>query len=297
MPKLSDPSSGLSRGALEQLELEGDSLGDHRQFWDRAAAVDAIRAIADQEDASSFETSGMVDAAGVATLLPATGRGAALEIGCGIGRVLQHLAPRCHELHGIDISAEMVEQARRRLAHLSNVHVHVGNGYDLGPLDDESFDLVFSQFVFQHMPKTTAYNYFVEARRVLRPDGLLRFQVPNILSDEHFAAFHHFAQPWFVEHPYPMHFYTPAEVASLLVRAGFWVEDIDGVIIAVARKTDQAGIGGALVERVVGLEHPTMAQRLGELERMAEELECMRRRLAVRAANALRRPLRLRRGG
>ncbi len=282
MPKLSDPTHGLSGGALEQLELGGESLGDHREFWDRSASVDAIRAIADQEDEASFETSGLTDAKALAPLLP-PGGGSALEIGCGIGRVLQHLAPSCTALHGIDISAEMIQQARQRLAHLPNVQLHVGNGYDLAPLDDHSLDLVFSQFVFQHMPKTTVYNYFVEAGRVLRPGGLFRFQVPNILRDDHFAAFHHFTQPWFVEHPFPMHFYTPGEVVSLLVRAGFWVEDMGDEIVVLARRTGVAGIDPTLAERIASWD-PWLPRMTTEVERV--------RRLAARAVVALRRPFR-----
>ena len=293
MPQLSDPTEGLRGGKLDQLALEGESLADHRKFWDRAATVDAIRAIADQDDEESFETSGKVDAEGLLGLLP-SGGGSVLEIGCGIGRILQHLAPHCTELHGIDISAEMIEQARRRLGYLPNIHVHVGNGYDLAPLDDESMDAVFSHVVFQHMPRTTAYNYFVETMRVLRPGGLFRFQVPNILADEGFHAFHHFTQPWFVEHPYPMHFYTPVEVASLLVRAGFWVEAVDGQIVALARKTGTAGVDPASGERLAGLEYPLLGQRLAQLENAQAELERMRRRKVVRAAELLRHPFRRR---
>ena len=282
MPKLSDTTHGLSGSALESVELEGQSLGGHREFWDRSATVDAIHAISDQDDAESFETSGRADAEPLIPLLPAGG-GSALEIGCGIGRILQHLAPSCTALHGIDISAEMIQQARQRLAHLPNVQLHVGNGYDLAPLDDHSLDLVFSQFVFQHMPKTTVYNYFVEAGRVLRPGGLFRFQVPNILRDDHFAAFHHFTQPWFVEHPFPMHFYTPGEVVSLLVRAGFWVEDMGDEIVALARRTGVAGIDPTLAERIASWD-PWLPRMTTEVERV--------RRLAARAVVALRRPFR-----
>jgi ubiquinone/menaquinone biosynthesis C-methylase UbiE len=282
MPKLSDPTRGLTGGNLEQLNLEGESLGDYREFWDRSASVDAVRAISDQDDGESFQTSGLADAKAMAALLP-PGGGAALEIGCGIGRVLQHLASSCTELHGIDISAEMIKQARERLAHLGNVHLHVGNGYDLEPIADDSLDLVFSQFVFQHIPKTTVYNYIVEAKRALRTGGVIRFQVPNILLDNHFAAFHHFTQPWFVEHPFPMYFYTPSEVVSLLVRAGFWVEDLYEEVVAVARNTGVGGVDPAVVERI---------QRWDPwLPRMTSEVERVRRR-AARAVRALQRRLR-----
>ncbi len=211
MPKMSDPTTGLSGSDLERVTLKGAPLHAYRDFWERSAEVDSIHAISDQDDEQSFEVSGREEAEVLAALLPAGG--SALEIGCGTGRIMQHLARSCKRLHGVDISRAMVEQGRRRLAYLTNVSFEVGNGYDLAPFADESLDLVYSLFAFQHMPKTTAYNYFAESARVLRPGGVLRFQVPNLLRDDHFLAFHHFTQPWFVEHPYPMNYYTPSEVS------------------------------------------------------------------------------------
>lgn len=293
MPKMSDTTKGLLGTDLERVTLEGETLEAYRDFWERSAKVDSIRAISDHDDEQSFEVSGRRDADQLAALLPAGG--SVLEIGCGTGRVMQHVAAICERLHGIDISQAMVEQGRRRLAHLSNVTFHVGNGYDLEPFADGSFDLVYSLFAFQHMPKTTAYNYLVESARVLRPEGLLRFQVPNILLDDHFLAFHHFTQPWFVEHPYPMNYYTPSEVMSLLGRAGFRLEDLDEQMIVVARKTPDVTADEAVRARVASFEHGWLVRAWSEhnqrLEETTAELEAMRRRKAVRIANLLRHPI------
>lgn len=293
MSKLSDASKGLSGSDLEQVRLEGGSLEAYRDFWDRSAEVDSTRAIADGQDEETFEVSGRGDAEEIATLLPPGG--SALEIGCGTGRVLQHLAAWCESLHGIDISKSMVEQGRKRLAHLPNVTLVLGNGYDLEPFADESFDLVYSLLAFQHMPKTTAYNYLVESARVLRPGGVLRFQVPNILREDHFLAFHHFTQPWFVEHPYPMNYYTPAEIVSMVSRVGLRVEDLSDEIVLVTRKTDGPTPDVSIRKRMLSFEDPWAATELAELSRRLDEataeLEAMRRRKAVRVANAVRHPI------
>ncbi len=293
MPKMSDATKGLLGTELEGVTLKGETLQAYRDFWERSAKVDSIRAISDQDDEESFEVSGRRDADDLAALLPHGG--SALEIGCGTGRVMQHVAALCERLYGIDISKGMVEQGRQRLAHLPNVAFEVGNGYDLAPFDDESFDLVYSLYAFQHMPKTTAYNYFVESARVLRPEGVLRFQVPNILRDEHFLAFNHFTQPWFVEHPYPMHYYTPIEVVSLLGRAGFRVLDMDDRMTVVARKTTDATVDQPIRERLASLEHEwlvrALAERTRRLEETTAELQAMRQRKAVRVANVLRHPI------
>jgi ubiquinone/menaquinone biosynthesis C-methylase UbiE len=295
--KLSDPTKGLSGTPLEQLSLEDQSDGGYRRFWEQSASVNAIQAIANQATTASFEVSGKTDADALFGVLPDSDA-VVLEIGCGIGRVMQHLAGRYREVHGIDISSEMVKQGECRLGHLSNLHFHHGNGYDLDPFADESFDLVYSGFVFQHMPKTTAYNYFLETRRVLRPGGLFSLQLPNLLDDVHFAEFNHFAQPWFVEHPYPMYFWTPVEVVWLLTRAGFSVEALDEQMVALARKTDTPGAVAEEFRRGVESELGGLRARgrTAELERqivaLEQQLDRFRRHPMIRLALAARRVIR-----
>ena len=302
--KLSDQTKGLSGAPLEQLSLEEESLGGYRRFWEQAATLDPVHAISDQDTPESFEVSGKADAMGLWDVLP-NSDAVVLEIGCGIGRVTQHLAELYREVHGVDISSEMINRGQDRLAHLENVHFHQGNGYDLEPFADESFDLVLSAFAFQHMPKTVAYNYFLETRRVLRPGGLFCFQVPNLLRGAHFVEFNHFAQPWFVEHPYPMYFWTPAEVVWLLSKARLWAEALDEEMVIQARKNESPGAVAeefqhSIESELAGL---TSSGRIAELERRAvelerraveleQQLERFRRQPVIRLALAARRAIR-----
>lgn len=288
--KLSDPTKGLSGTPLEQLSLEEESLGGYRKFWEQAASLDAIRAIADQDTPEAFEVSGKTDASGLWAVLP-NSEAVVLEIGCGIGRVTQHLAGLYREVHGIDISSEMVKRGERRLAHLPNVHLHRGNGYDLEPFADESFDLVFSGFTFQHMPKTFAYNYFLETKRVLRPGGLFRFQVPNILLEAHFVQFNHFAQPWFVEHPYPMWFWTPVEVVWLLSRAGLWAEALNEEMVVLARKSETPGAVAEELQRSIESDLAGLKSN-GRIAELEQQLDRYRSHPMIRLALAARRAIR-----
>jgi SAM-dependent methyltransferase len=246
--KLSDPTHGLKKTSLEQVALTGEDLKAYESFWDRSAQADHIKAIADQDDERSFELSGANVAA---ELVPLIGNHAkVLEIGAGAGRIMQHMAPRCLEVHGVDISAEMVARGKERLQHLPRVSFHHTNGYDLGEFEDATFDLVYSDIAFQHMPKTVAFNYMRESYRVLNANGRFRLQVPNLLEEEHWRAFNHFTQPYFVQHPYPMNFYTPAEVALMLTSAGFWVERMTSDIVVLARKSGGPGMATDLYEQV-----------------------------------------------
>ncbi|MBM3812860.1 MAG: methyltransferase domain-containing protein [Acidimicrobiia bacterium] len=101
-----------------------------------------------------------------------------LEIGCGAGRITQALAKVFGEVYAVDISGEMVAQARRALAHLANVHIDQNSGTDLAVLGDIQVDFAFSCIVFQHIPsREVIENYVREVHRLLRPGGLFKFQV------------------------------------------------------------------------------------------------------------------------
>jgi len=101
-----------------------------------------------------------------------------LEIGCGIGRMLQFFGVLFAEVHGIDVAPSMVEQARRYLARWSNVHVHLGDGRSLTGLPGDHFDLALSFQVFQHVPdRQVITDYVRDTFRALRGRGLFKFLV------------------------------------------------------------------------------------------------------------------------
>jgi ubiquinone/menaquinone biosynthesis C-methylase UbiE len=287
--KLTDATHGLKHTALEALELEGETLDAHRDFWDRSADVDSLTAIVTDSDERDYRSSGRAEAEALRPFLVPDAT--VLDVGCGTGRVMEHLAPWCREVYGVDISEQMVRGGRERLGHLANVHFHHGNGYDLAGFEDGSFDVVYSIVALQHMPRTVAYNYLLESHRVLREGGVLWLYVPNLLRDDCFAAFHHFSQPWFVSHPYPMNFYTPQELSRLLVAAGFWLEHLNEEMRAQARKTGSAGLSEQ-AQPLVGMhdsENQRLAQRNAELE---QALQRIRSQPLVRVASAVRRGLR-----
>src|SRR4051794_7619199 len=55
---------------------------------------------------------------------------AVLEIGCGSGRITRALAEIFGQVYAVDISGEMVAQARRALADVPNAHVYQNSGTD-----------------------------------------------------------------------------------------------------------------------------------------------------------------------
>jgi SAM-dependent methyltransferase len=85
------------------------------------------------------------------------------------------------EIHGVDVSDEMIALAAERLKPIPHAHPHVGSGADLRLFADDSFDFIYSYAVFQHIPsKDVVFSYLRDAARVLKPGGLMRFQANNL---------------------------------------------------------------------------------------------------------------------
>jgi ubiquinone/menaquinone biosynthesis C-methylase UbiE len=101
-----------------------------------------------------------------------------VEIGCGVGRVTRALSEVFGTVHGVDVSGEMVRQARAGNLEMTNAYFHQGNGADLTVLGNIQSDFCFSSIVFQHIPSREVIDsYVAEVSRILRPGGLFKFQV------------------------------------------------------------------------------------------------------------------------
>lgn len=106
-----------------------------------------------------------------------------LEIGCGAGRMTKHLAAMFGEVVGVDVSGEMIGQARQRLTALANVQLYETSGLDFSELPDQHFDLILSAYVFQHVPSAEVIQSNLnDAWRVLKPGGVFRFQTNAITA-------------------------------------------------------------------------------------------------------------------
>ena len=156
---------------------------DMKADWDKRARENAKYYIATTQSESDevFTESGKRDVSiffeKVQHLL--TPRTDVLDIGCGIGRMDAFVAPHVNRLTGIDVSGEMIAQARERLGHLANVQFLEGDGWSLQGVADASLDLVFSHVVFQHVPRPVFVAYLPEVNRVLRSGGNFLFQIPG----------------------------------------------------------------------------------------------------------------------
>jgi SAM-dependent methyltransferase len=99
-----------------------------------------------------------------------------LDIGCGIGRFEQALAPAVYFITGIDISGRMLELARTRCAGLPNVAFQLANGSDLRSFAAGSMDVILAVDSFPYLVRcggSLVERHLSEAVRVLKPGGQL----------------------------------------------------------------------------------------------------------------------------
>ena len=99
------------------------------------------------------------------------------ELGCGAGRLTRALAKVFGEVHAVDISPEMLRQARQTLRDFPNAHVHQNSGSDLSRFSAASFDFAYCVSVFHHIPRQQIIERYVrEVNRILRPGCLFKFE-------------------------------------------------------------------------------------------------------------------------
>ena len=108
-----------------------------------------------------------------------------LEIGCGVGRMTRHFANVYGEVQGVDVSGEMIRQARERLKDLPNAHFEETSGVDFQPFPDNHFDTIYSAYVFQHVPSRDAIvSNIRDAFRTLAPGGVFMYGASAINNAE-----------------------------------------------------------------------------------------------------------------
>ena len=106
-----------------------------------------------------------------------------IDVGCGSGRLTKPLAEYLHGRYlGIDVEGELVDFASRQAAR-PDWRFEVTEG-SLIPEQDGQADMICFFSVFTHLLHEESYRYLGEARRVLKPGGIivfsfLEFQIPD----------------------------------------------------------------------------------------------------------------------
>ena len=105
------------------------------------------------------------------TLCPDAPGEKALDVGCGVGQVVQRLMDAGHEAHGVEVSGPNIEKARR----ISD-RCQLYGGSTL-PFCDATFDSVGALNVLEHVEKPEAF--LAELVRVTKQGGKVVVSSPN----------------------------------------------------------------------------------------------------------------------
>lgn len=103
-----------------------------------------------------------------------------LEVGCGVGRMINELRGRIEFARyiGVDLSESMVDFARQCVGSDQRCELYVNDGRSLPMVEDGSVDLAYSVDVFIHIfDVDLVAEYLCEIRRTLKDKGRFRFNV------------------------------------------------------------------------------------------------------------------------
>ncbi|NIP17309.1 MAG: methyltransferase domain-containing protein [Xanthomonadales bacterium] len=166
------------------------SLKRTQKVWETYGATDPLFGVLSDKskrggawDEAEFFATGRADIEEALAYLDSIGvalnKGSALDFGCGVGRLTQALGDQFREVTGVDISAPMVENARRYNRHGEHCRYFVNTEQNLALFDAPSFDFIYTDKVLQHMNPRAAESYITEFFRILKPGGIALFQVPS----------------------------------------------------------------------------------------------------------------------
>lgn len=218
-----------------EIDFHRGIAGQAEEVWDWASPAGRLRAA---RRAGFFVEHGRL----------APGR-RALELGCGTGLFLEQVARASGAaVTGLDLSTDLLAQARRRCAGLPGVRLVRGNA-EQAPFPAASFDVVYGSSVLHHLDTAAAAR---EVARLLRPGGRLVFTELNLLNPQIAVTF----LVWPLR---PLFGLSPDEMAFT---AGF-----------VRRRLQAAGLAGAAARHFDFLHPRTPPALIGAVRRLGEALE------------------------
>ncbi len=99
-----------------------------------------------------------------------------VDIGCGGGIYTLALAEmEATHVTGVDFSQAEIKAAQERYQDMPKVTFSVGDAFHTG-LQSENYDIVLERALIHHLKQDDLLTCFAEARRILKPGGMLIVQ-------------------------------------------------------------------------------------------------------------------------
>lgn len=167
------------------------SLNKLQESWEGFARVDPLWAICADSNRlgnrwteEEFFATGQTEIGRVIQYVQSLGltldyTAAALDFGCGVGRLTRALGQHFDQCQGVDISPTMIRMAKEFNKNRPCCHFLLNETDDLKRFPDGKFGFIYASIVLQHMKRKLVERYLLELTRVLRVGGTFVFQVPE----------------------------------------------------------------------------------------------------------------------
>lgn len=137
-----------------------------------------------------------------------------LDVGCGTGRLVKYLNQKGFKTQGCEPAKEAVKIAQK----INEGKLIKKASATALPYKTESFDLITSISVIEHLTHKEAKEFINEAKRVLRPQGFIIIITPNFSSPFRYIK----KKKWFAySDPTHINYFTPKSIRLLLASSGF----------------------------------------------------------------------------
>jgi ubiquinone/menaquinone biosynthesis C-methylase UbiE len=110
-----------------------------------------------------------------------------VDVGCGTGKLVEHLSATAARIHAIDPMEGMLSVARRKFSSNDNVRFAIGTFRDI-PLPEQSVDFVVSNMAFKFHENCGGHAGLADMKRVLRRGGEIRLTVENAHTQDFLLA-------------------------------------------------------------------------------------------------------------
>jgi len=181
-----------------------------RENYDRIAAEYARRMFRELE-AKPFDREQLTRFAG-----EVMGHGPVCDLGCGPGHIARYLRDAGVDVHGVDLSPQMIVHARQLNP---DIEFREGNMLALD-LEDGSLAGIVAFYAIVNIPRESLPLAFAEMHRVLKPEGLLLLSFH--IGDEVICP----EELWGKRVSMEFYKLQPERITHLLTGAGFVIRDV-----------------------------------------------------------------------
>ena len=144
-----------------------------------------------------------------------------IDIGCGVGRLAKYLLDEgVSKYLGLDIIPEILQQAITAARNQQAFDFAIVTEAKL-PAQDDAFDIVCGFSLITHLLDEEIFEYFLEAKRVLRPGGVAIFSFLDLDVTHVRETFFNHAKVHRTGHGDLLRFTTPAILKYFADGAGF----------------------------------------------------------------------------